>query len=493
MKDSGWGGKPGEASTASTRRIAGTAMLQLVGRAVNVAIGVVAVALLARALGPGNFGVWSTALAFVGIFGVLTDLGMAKVATQRMSAEPDREHEWLGALMISVSFASVVSLLITVAAVPLLGGVDHVELVTAILALTLLTAAPGALLSVFDSRVRAGIRMGIMTVNSVLWLAAIVVLDLTGAGVVAFAVAFSGVTLVVGLLEWLVTKRYAHIALRKGRELWRPLMRVAIPLGLAGVLTTIYYRIDSVLLFVLAGDVEAGIYGAAYRFLDPLQFLPISLMAAVYPVMSALHGRDQSRVLALVQRSGEYLVVAALGALAVTISLSDELVEFLLGPGFEGTAAVLPVLMLAFVFISLGYLAGYLVPIVGLQWRLVTFAAVGAVVNIGLNLVLIPPFGALGAAWATVVCELVVNAMALYAVLRALEFTPSFGRLLRAVIAAALTAGITILAIPLGLFPALLVAGVSYAALLVGLRVVLIDEVLRTVRREDAPELEADA
>lgn len=479
-----WGGKPGEAGTASSRRIAGTAIVQLAGRALNVAIGVLAVALLARALGPGDFGIWSTALAFVGIFGVLTDLGLARVATQRMSAEPEREGEWLGTLMVTVAPASVLAFLLTLAALPLLGNVGRVELVTVLLALTLLCAAPGALSAVFQSRVRAEIPMVLLTVNSVLWLAAIFILDRLEAGVVAFAGVFAALTFLVTLVEWLTTRRYAVIAIRAAKDLWRPLLRVALPLGLAAVLVTIYYRIGAVLLFSIKGEVEAGIYGAAFRFLDPLHFLPVALMAAVFPVMSALHASSPQRLRALVQRSAEYLVVAGLGALAIAISLSDELVGFLLGPEFAASADLLPVLVAAFVFISLGYLAGYLVPIVGLQWRLVAIAAIGAVVNIGLNLALIPPFGALGAAWATVVCELVVNALSLYAVLRALRFFPAIGRIVKTFVAAAVTCLIGFAAAPLGLFVALALAATGYLALLFLLGVLVVDEIKLLIRRE---------
>ena len=78
-----WGGQPGEAAGASRRQVARAAVIQLLGRAGNLALGVAGLALLARSLGTDGFGVWSTALAYVGIFGFLTNLGLAPVATQR--------------------------------------------------------------------------------------------------------------------------------------------------------------------------------------------------------------------------------------------------------------------------------------------------------------------------------------------------------------------------------------------------------------------------
>jgi O-antigen/teichoic acid export membrane protein len=467
----GWGGRPGEATVASRSRVARAAVIQLGGRAVNLAIGVAGIAILARALGTDGFGVWSTALAFVGIFGFLTNLGLAPVATQRMAAEPDSESEWLGALMGTVAIASLGAFIIAVATIPVLGDGDDgdIRLVTLILALSLLCAAPGALLAVFDSRVRPGLRIVLLTFNSLGWLAAIVFLAFTDAGIVAFALAFLGISVLTALLQWAATRRFANIALRAGRRRWKPLVRIALPIGLAGALVTVYYRIDSVLIFELKGAEEAGIYGAAYRFLDPIQFVPVSILAAVFPVMAAVYVHDPERVRRLVQRAGDYLLVVALGVLGGTVALAQPIVDLLLGPGYERSATVLPILMLAFVFISMGYLSGYLTTIVGKQWRLAAIAAGGVVANVAFNLALIPPFGAVGAAWATVVTELAVNGLALWTVFRVLKFRPSFNRAIRALLAAAIMTAAVAAAAQIDLIAGLLVAGPVYLGALLAL------------------------
>lgn len=483
MSEGGWGGRPGEAAEANRHRIARTAAVQLIGRAGNLALGVVAVALLARALGPDDFGVWSTALAFVGMFNFLTDFGFVKTATQRMAAQPEDEHLWLGALIGAVSIGSVGALILTLAASPLLADEDHIIEVTAVLALTILMAAPGALLAVFDSRVRAGLRMAVMTANSVAWLIAIVVLYEIGASVVMFAVAFVVISVLTAAVQWNLTKRFAEISVRAGRRLWRPLVRTALPLGLAGLLVTVYYRIGSVIVFNISGPEEAGIYGAAYRFIDPIHFLPMSIMFATFPVMSALFGSDPERMRRLVQRAGEYLIVAALGALAVTIVLSGWIVDILLGQSYDRSATVLPILMLAFVFMSVGYLSGNLTPIIGKRWLLVGIAGAGVLVNVALNLILVPGHGAVGASWATVATELLVNACGLFVVFRALEFRPGLWRPARIVLAAAILCGAVALIAELSPLVALIAAAPIYAGALLALRAVDADDLRDLLRR----------
>ena len=245
-----------------------------------------------------------------------------------------------------------------------------------------------------------------------------------------------------------------------------------------------YYRIDSVLIFEIKGAHEAGIYGAAYRFLDPIQFVPVSVLAAVFPVMAAVHDQDPERVRRLVQRAGDYLLIAAAGVLGGTVALSAPIVDLLLGPDYEASATVLPILMFAFVFISLGYLSGYLTTIVGKRWLLVGFAAGGAVLNIVLNIILIPPYGAVGSAWATVFTEAAVNGLALWAVFKALHFRPAVGRAARTVVAAALMTGVVALAAQIGLVAGLLVAAPAYLGALIGLRALTIEEIRAIVGRE---------
>ena len=85
------------------------------------------------------------------------------------------------------------------------------------------------------------------------------------------------------------------------------------------------------------------------------------------------------------QRAGDYLLVVALAVLGGTIALAQPIVDLLLGPGYERSATILPILMFAFVFMSMGYLSGYLTTIVGKRWRLAIAMHGGVVADVALN------------------------------------------------------------------------------------------------------------
>lgn len=466
------GGAAGDARVAGGRRIASNVLVQLAARAITMSISVATVSLTARTLHTAGYGVWSAVSSYVGLFGVLTDLGFTTAAMQRMAAEPEREPEWLGALAGARTALSLVAIAICAASVPVfLSDTNSRYAVALILTTTILSSGAAALMAVFQSRLRSGLVLAFTVVQALLWLAAVLSLAVTHGSVVDFAIAYACLIALIALFQVAATRRLAHIAWRAGRKLWRPLVRVALPLGIASILITVYYQIDSVLLLQLAGARAAGVYGAAYAFLSPLTFLPAAVMSSFFPVLSAVHGRDPRRVRRLVQIAADTMALISLPILAGTIALSDQIVRLLYGTAFSASGGVLPILMIAFVSICFGSLAGFLAPILNLQWRLAIYSGAGAIANIALNLVLIPQYKEYGSAWATVATEIATMTLMLGTSLRALRLRIAPWKIVRTFVLAAAMTGLMILARPLGLVPAGVLGVAFYAAGLIPLRI----------------------
>ncbi len=478
------GGAAGDAGEAKGRRIASNIAVQLTTRAIAIVVSIVTISLTARTLDPGGFGVLTSMTAYVGLFGILTDLGLTTAALQRMAAEPERESEWLGALVALRLLISLVVALVCAVSIPLLlSNSHHGHLVGLLTSVGILYSTPQALMAVFQSRLRPGLELAFTVLQSLLWLAIVIVLASQHASVVAFAAASVGLLLVIGTAQALTTRHLVHIAWRRGRRLWRTLVRRAVPLGIAGVLITVYYQIDAVLLLQLAGPHEAGIYGAAYRFLAPLTLVPAAVMASFFPVLSAVHRADPQRVRQLVQSCADLMGVISLPIFALMAVLSAPIVHLLYGPGYSRSAGLLPILMIAFISICFGTLAGFMAPILELQWRLALYSGIGALANVVLNLILIPPYGAYGSAWATVVTELLTMIMMLGTGLWTLRLRLSPWLLLRTAALAGAMAGAMALAAPLGLVPAGAIGVLLYVIGLPVLRIVSRDELL-ALRRD---------
>jgi O-antigen/teichoic acid export membrane protein len=178
-------------------------------------------------------------------------------------------------------------------------------------------------------------------------------------------------------------------------------------------------------------------------------------------------------------------VAIGLGALAFAIPCGGDALALLFGDEFRAAGPSLAILMGVFLLICVNYLNGSVVLMLDLQKRVLAYSAVGLVVNITLNFLLIPPYGYVAAAWATLVTEVVVVVLTGRATIAAMGWRPDLPVILRAAVAAATTCVVlTVLAAadtPIGLL--LVLTPLLYGGLLVLLRGVRLAETIAIVRR----------
>jgi O-antigen/teichoic acid export membrane protein len=460
--------------------------VQIFARIANLALGVVVTLVLVHALGSSSFGLWSTIFAITQITSSFGELGLTQIAVSRAAREPDREPEWLGSLLSLRLLLAVPITLASIVAVFLLVSSHDGRVTGTLLSLVLLVGAAGTLNVVFQLRVRNHISMAILTLNSIVWGAGVIVVALLSGGIVAFAAVFLGTSLFTTTLTVGLASRIAALRMRGTRRLWRPMLRVGLGLGAAGILVTLYVKLDQILVFKIAGSHQAGLYGADYRLLDQIQFIPTSVMTTLFPLIAAAYPHNRDRVRNLLQVTGEYLTMASLPILAFTIVAAHQIVTLLFGEQFGAAAPALPILAGAFVSISFGYLVGNMVVILELQRLFLRYAAIGLLLNAALNVLLIPHYGFLAAAWITLLTEVTVMSMSMRRVLQKLRMRPQLQRLGRTLLGAS-AMGLAVwlaraLGVPLGGLAA--VAAVTYLPSLLLLGVLTREELLSVLRRK---------
>lgn len=455
----------------------------------NLGLGVVVTALVARGLGDAGFGQWSTILVVVQLIAYFTSFGVESVVIREATADPDREGEWLGALLILRSLLSLPAILVGLVVVLLLQE-STAMLVAGVILLVQTPFNVGASLRVTHQlRVSNWVPMAILTLNSVLWGGAVIFIYVAGGGLVPLAIAMTATGVLTATLQAIAAVKIARPNLRPSREATMRLARVGLPVGLSGLLVLAYARIDQLLVFAIAGSTAAGLYGAQYRIIEQAHLVPVSVMTTLMPILAAAWTVNRERALRITWLAAEYLTVASLGGLAVSLVVARPLTVLLYGEDFSSAAPALPVLAGAFVFVCFGYLTGNLVLIAGLQRRLVTIGLIGLVVNVVGNMALIPAWGFMGAAWMTLATEAVVVIASAVMLRRQLALTlPPLGRMGRIALAAATLAALLVVADALGgsLAVLLAVAALAYPALLLSLRAVDLDEVRALLRERRA-------
>jgi len=187
------------------------------------------------------------------------------------------------------------------------------------------------------------------------------------------------------------------------RATMRRLLAEAWPLILASLAIIVYMKIDEVMLRHLAGPAAVGIYSAAAKLSEVWYFLPTALAASVLPALLRVRERDPA---AYARRQQQYydLSAAVAYALSVPVALAAPwLVRTAYGAEFTAAGPILAVHIWSSIFVFLGVARGQWLVNEGLQTFYLAATLAGAVANVGLNFLLIPRWGGLGAAWATVV------------------------------------------------------------------------------------------
>jgi O-antigen/teichoic acid export membrane protein len=471
----------------TTRHRAGRDIaMQIAVRVGNLALGAFVTALVVRTLGQSAYGEWSTTFIALVLVGYLANFGMQGVALREAARHPEQEHEWVGAVMFLRLITVVPIVLISLGVIFLLHRSNEMLIAGVILTVAMPFDGVGALGLLFQLRVDNRVPMLVLTLRSVLWGAAVLVIYLDHGSMIALAIAMAVTNAIGSLVQAVAALKLDARLPRPSRARLREVVRVGLPIGVAGILITSYARIDQIIVFTVAGSSAAGLYGAVYNLLDQAHFVPVSVLTSLAPVMAASWPVDRARLLRTARLTAELLAITSLGGLAFAIVASEPVIRLIFGEEFVPAAPALPVLAAAFIFISFGYLNGNLLIVLGLQGRLLRISLIALAVNLVGNLILVPLVGFMGAAWMTLATEIVVCAASLSLILRALEMgLPKPGRIARTLVAAVLLGGVleALRLADASLAVLVVAACLVYPALLFAMRAIAVGDVQVLLRR----------
>jgi len=366
-----------------------------------------------RTLGDVEFGKFSFALALGTIFETLMDFGLHQVTIRAVARDRTQAtellHHTLGIKLIWGGVALVALMAAATILRPewdvriacyLLGG----SLVLRSYMLTIRGVLQGLERFGWDSVVVAADRAILLTVGAVALLAGTGLRGLAIAFVVARATALA-------LAAWLTQAQLGGVGIRFNRAIWRELQTTALPLGFFLVVLNLYSYVDGVMLGVMRGNVETGLYAAAYRTYEGMSYLPSIIASVLTPRLSELFVRDRRahRSVALRGLGGSIGLALLVGGVAYV--LATPLLTWLFSDQFAPAASPFRILCLGLPLVFAIWVLHAITISVNREGLLVKTAIVGLAVNVSLNLYVIPRMGADGAALATVVGELVSMTM----------------------------------------------------------------------------------
>lgn len=391
------------------RILAGTAyraLADLGSKAVSIGLFVV----MARELGEAGFGVFTLGLSIATLVTVLGGFGQDGILTREVARDRQRVHHYF-ANTLAVKALLVLPALAVTGAVTFALGVDA-ETRSVILLLGIAVAAElftASCLAVFQAYERIGFLPVVMISQRLITAVVGIGALLAGAGVVAVsAIYLGGSVAALALGVFLLFRRVVRPRLEVDVGRFWPLMRVALPVGIAGVFGTILFRVDTAILAGFEPESVVGDYGGAFRLFEATLFLSWAVGTALYPVLSRLRP-DSKPSSGLVFERGLKLAVATTVPLAVSAALVGvPLATFLYGPDFEPAGDALRLLAPAIALYPITHMAGVLLLSQDRQVALAAVHGVVAAANLALNVVLISLFSLDGAAAAASLTQLML-------------------------------------------------------------------------------------
>jgi len=374
---------------------------------VRMVLGIVVGAWMARYLGPELFGNLAYAIALVAIFQAIGKLGLDTIVVRDLARTEAGAAEVLGTtLRLRVVAGLALWALSVLAAYALSSGQDGTVLLVAIVGCGTLFQAADTVDLWFQSRhenrrtvvprMLAHLLAHCLRVSAILLGASIEVF----AALVAIEVAAGAVFLGLSYRASATAMPWTWSAKRA-----TALLAEAWPLLLSGIAVMIYFRIDQVALAHFRSPAELGVYSAALTLAEAWNFIPTIVAISVAPALSRLRVTDP----ALYQRRFEQIIrfvgIGTLCAAAATALASPWLVDLFFGEPYAQSAEVLRIAVFSLPFLSLGVITSLWLANEGMTRVALGRTAFGACIKIAATVMLVPSYGAIGAAIGTVITQ----------------------------------------------------------------------------------------
>lgn len=238
-----------------------------------------------------------------------------------------------------------------------------------------------------------------------------------------YLVAYGAGIAAQNLAQRVAAARAGSVAPVLDRALLRRVVREAVPLGLSALGVAIYYYADTILLRYLRSEEDVARYSVAYRLMTFGLMVPVLLSQVLYPVFTRCHKKGAAVLQRAVQRSTFHLaLLAAIGA-GTLWGLAPELLELVFGATYRDSAPALRVLAAALFVVYLTYPHTTALIAAGHAGAFTRITLVSALLNVLLNLAVLPRFGPTGAAATTLATELFVLGAGALALWRRLGVT----------------------------------------------------------------------
>lgn len=362
---------------------------------------------LAKNLGVEEFGLYSAALAYFALFGSFSDFGINRYLIREIAIDNKKSSQLLSNVLALRFFSLTVLFVFFAIALYLLDPLRTRAYLTLLATFAVIPQAVGLSFdSIFVALQKvqfSAFGLIILSLFTALFGVLLVIFGLGSEGAIVGLIL--GHVIYALFLMFILFRYKVNFLFPISLSLLKKILAGALPYGLLAILGFLYFKIDILFLSYIKGPFETGIYSVAFRFLEAIIFIPSILGTILFPVLAKLHHSNIFELKQVYYNSLKFMGLISAIILGGYILVLPIVIKELL-PQFNQSVNVLYVLSLTIPFMFLHAPGAQVIlstekfikPVILLSFVTLFF-------NIFLNLLFIPEFGYMAAAWITVLSE----------------------------------------------------------------------------------------
>ncbi len=362
---------------------------------------------LARYLGEVDFGKYCFATSLTTLFSIIIGLGINNLMIRELARHRELIEEYVSNAIILKLILSVAGFLLFFFAAKIFNfSGETFVLLCLFYVYTVINSLAQVFRSAFQGFERMEFEALIAATDQSILLIFIAIIISERMGLIEIGSAYILVGLINLALGYYIVEKYIHkLKLSIDILMWRRLISESIPFGLNSLFALLFFKIDTLMLSFFQGDAAVGIYNAAYTPLLSLGIIPSILITALFPVMSRYFASSNNNLEILTLSASRYLAIIGFPMAIGCLVLADGFVNLLYNGQYVESVLAFEILAIFIPIRWINVVAGNLLTSADLQSARTISVGISSLLNIILNLIMIPRFSYVGASIATVISE----------------------------------------------------------------------------------------
>ena len=356
---------------------------------------------IARYLGPEQFGLFSYAQSFAGLFSVVATLGLNGIVVRELVKNKEKEQDILATSFYLKLIGAFFVLSTLIVAINITSNDFYINSLIFIIASSTIFQSFNVIDFYFQSKVLSRYVVYANFISLLISSFVKIGLILSNAPLIAFAwvVLFDSFILAMGLIYFYNKSKNSIKLWRFDKKIAFDLLKDSWPLIIASVGYTVYSKIDQVMLYNMLDVHTVGIYSVGVGFISVFVFIPTIVVNSIYPYLV----KNEYSLEKIIIHLYRFLIFISFLFILLIYFFGENLIIQLYGSQYFQTSSIIIILSISFLFESIATINGRWIWIMNKQIISLYRTIFGALINILLNIYLIPIYKIQGAVYATLI------------------------------------------------------------------------------------------